>query len=115
MKQESKTPKKPLIYYYLIAMLVLLLLNALVFPSLLSPKVGEVSYDQFLSLVERKEVNKVAIENDVILFTVKDDAAKDGYAYYQTGRIEDADLVNRLKESGAGIFGRHPHAGFPPC
>ena len=80
MKQESKTPKKPLIYYYLIAMLVLLLLNALVFPSLLSPKVGEVSYDQFLSLVERKEVNKVAIENDVILFTVKDDAAKDGYA-----------------------------------
>ena len=40
MKQESKTPKKPLIYYYLIAMLVLLLLNALVFPSLLSPKVG---------------------------------------------------------------------------
>lgn len=85
MKQESKTPKKPLIYYYLIAMLVLLLLNALVFPSLLSPKVGEVSYDQFLSLVERKEVNKVAIENDVILFTVKDDAAKDGYAIIRPG------------------------------
>ncbi len=101
MKQESKTPKKPLIYYYLIAMLVLLLLNALVFPSLLSPKVGEVSYDQFLSLVERKEVKQVAIEDDVILFTVKDEAGKDGYAYYQTGRIEDADLVNRLKESGA--------------
>ncbi len=101
MKQESKTPKKPLIFYYLIAMLVLLLLNALVFPSLLSPRVKEVSYDQFLSLVEQKEVKQVAIENDVILFTVKDDAAKDGYAYYQTGRIEDADLVNRLKESGA--------------
>ena len=101
MKQESKTPKKPLIFYYLIAMLVLLLLNALVFPSLLSPKVGEVSYDQFLSLVERKEVKQVAIEDDVILFTVKDEAGKDGYAYYQTGRIEDADLVNRLKESGA--------------
>ena len=101
MKQESKTPKKPLIFYYLIAMLVLLLLNALVFPSLLSPQVKEVSYDQFLSLVEQKEVKQVAIEDDVILFTVKDEAGKDGYAYYQTGRIEDADLVNRLKESGA--------------
>ena len=73
MKQESKTPKKPLIFYYLIAMLVLLLLNALVFPSLLSPR-----------------------------FTIKDEASKDGYAYYQTGRIQqDSDLVNRLKESGA--------------
>ena len=101
MKQESKTPKKPLIFYYLIAMLVLLLLNALVFPSLLSPRVKEVSYDQFLSLVEQKEVKQVAIEDDVILFTVTDEAGKDGYAYYQTGRIEDADLVNRLKESGA--------------
>ncbi len=101
MKQESKTPKKPLIFYYLIAMLVLLLLNALVFPSLLSPRVKEVSYDQFLSLVEQKEVKQVAIEDDVILFTIKDEASKDGYAYYQTGRIEDADLVNRLKESGA--------------
>ena len=102
MKQESKTPKKPLIFYYLIAMLVLLLLNALVFPSLLSPRVKEVSYDQFLSLVEQKEVKQVAIEDDVILFTIKDEASKDGYAYYQTGRIQqDSDLVNRLKESGA--------------
>ena len=102
MKQESKTPKQPLIFYYLIAMLVLLLLNALVFPSLLSPRVKEVSYDQFLSLVEQKEVKQVAIEDDVILFTIKDEASKDGYAYYQTGRIQqDSDLVNRLKESGA--------------
>ena len=102
MKQESKTPKKPLIFYYLIAMLVLLLLNALVFPSLLSPRVKEVSYDQFLSLVEQKEVKQVAIEDEVILFTIKDEASKDGYAYYQTGRIQqDSDLVNRLKESGA--------------
>ena len=102
MKQESKTPKKPLIFYYMIAMLVLLLLNALVFPSLLSTRVKEVSYDQFLSLVEQKEVKQVAIEDDVILFTVKDEASKDGYAYYQTGRIQqDSDLVNRLKESGA--------------
>ena len=102
MKQESKTPKKPLIFYYLIAMLVLLLLNALVFPSLLSPRVKEVSYDQFLSLVEQKEVKQVAIEDDVILFTIKDEASKDGYTYYQTGRIQqDSDLVNRLKESGA--------------
>ena len=102
MKQESKTPKKPLIFYYHIARLVLLLLNALVFPSLLSPRVKEVSYDQFLSLVEQKEVKQVAIEDDVILFTIKDEASKDGYAYYQTGRIQqDSDLVNRLKESGA--------------
>ena len=113
MKQESKTPKKPLIFYYLIAMLVLLLLNALVFPSLLSPRVGEVSYDQFLSLVEQKEVKKVAIEDDVILFTVKDEAAKDGYVYYQTGRIEDADLVNRLKESGAEFSAVIPTQGSP--
>ena len=91
-----------MIFYYLIAMLVLLLLNALVFPSLLSPRVKEVSYDQFLSLVEQKEVKQVAIEDDVILFTIKDEASKDGYAYYQTGRIQqDSDLVNRLKESGA--------------
>ena len=80
MKQESKTPKKPLIFYYLIAMLVLLLLNALVFPSLLSPKVGEVSYDQFLSLVERKEVNKVAIEDDAQSFAqAYEKAWKEGF------------------------------------
>ena len=115
MKQESKTPKKPLIFYYLIAMLVLLLLNALVFPSLLSPRVKEVSYDQFLSLVEQKEVKQVAIEDDVILFTIKDEASKDGYAYYQTGRIQQDSRSGQPSEGKRrGIFRRHSHAGFAP-
>ncbi|MEG2252974.1 MAG: ATP-dependent metallopeptidase FtsH/Yme1/Tma family protein, partial [Clostridia bacterium] len=54
--KEAKSPKKPLIFYYLMAMIVLMLLNALVFPALFSPKVTEVGYNQFLSMVEQNQI-----------------------------------------------------------
>ena len=63
MKQESKTPKKPLIFYYLIAMLVLLLLNALVFPAVLQRQVKEVGYSDFLKMVDAGEVESVSGEH----------------------------------------------------
>ena len=59
MKVENKNPKKPLVFYYLIAMIVLMLLNALVFPSLMTPHVTEVGYSDFLNMIEQKTVEEV--------------------------------------------------------
>ena len=93
MKQINK---KPLIFYYLVAMGVLMLLNWLLFPSLLRQQVKEVDYGTFLTMLEEKQVSQVEVESDVIYFL--DTAAEPNI--YQTGTFNDPDLVNRLKESG---------------
>lgn len=98
MKVE-KSPKKPLIFYYLIAMVVLMLLNALVFPMLFSNQVKEVGYNEFLSMIEQKQVAQVAMETDQIMFTTKGENGEP--LYYKTGRWPDEGLVNKLYESGA--------------
>ncbi|MBP3411093.1 MAG: ATP-dependent metallopeptidase FtsH/Yme1/Tma family protein, partial [Clostridia bacterium] len=72
MKVENKNPKKPLIFYYLIAMVVIMLLNALVFPSLLSTQVTEVGYSDFLNMIDTRAIEEVAMEADQIVFTAKD-------------------------------------------
>ena len=99
MKTEDKSPKKPLIFYYLIAMVVLMLLNALVFPMLMSTPVTEVGYNDFLNMIANKKVKEVAMEDDQILFSATDDNGQ--LAIFKTGRWPDDDLTNRLVDSGA--------------
>ena len=101
MKKVEK-PKKPLIFYYLIALVILILLNTFLFPNLMNHhKVEDVDYGTFLTMVDKKEVSKVELNGDTIYFT--DKAAEPNY--YETTTFEDPDLVNRLEEAGCE-FGR---------
>lgn len=111
MKIEDKSPKKPLLFYYLIVILVLMLLNALVFPSLLATQVTEVGYNDFLSMIEHKQVAEVAMEEDQILFTSRDENGN--VTVYKTGLWPDDDLVNRLYESGAKFAASIPTQNSP--
>ena len=94
--QEMKTPKKPLIFYYVIAMIVLLVINFLVYPSLMQRQVQDVDYSTFLQMLDNKEVGYVDITDTQITFTDKDQQN-----VYRTGVMDDIQLVNRLYESGA--------------
>lgn len=111
MKVEDKSPKKPLLYYYFIAMLVLMVLNALVFPALMATPVKEVGYNEFMAMVEQKQVVEVAMEDTQILFTTQD--AEGRRTVYKTGRLPDDDLVNRLYESGAAFAAAIPTESSP--
>lgn len=97
---EVKTPKKPLVFYYGIAMVVLLLLNMLVMPLMTQHRVEEVDYGTFIKMTESKEIGQVEIESDKILFT-----NKDGSKIYKTGLLNDDGLVQRLYDSGAEFSG----------
>lgn len=99
--KEVKKQKKPLIFYYVVAMVVLLLLNTFVFPKILDQQITEVDYGTFLKMLENKEVDTVQIEEDYIYFTDK----SDNPVYYDTVRIEDTQLIDRLIDSGAQFGG----------
>ena len=110
--KEQKAPKKPLIYYYVIAAVVLLLLNALVFPLFLQPRVTEVSYNTFLSRLEKGEISQVELEDTKIGFIAQDENGKD--AVYLTGRIaEDDKLVERLNDAGVEFGAVIPQESSP--
>ena len=97
---EVKTPKKPLIFYYGIAMVVLLLLNMLVMPLITQHQVEEVDYGTFIKMTENKEIGQVEIEDNQILFTNKDKSK-----IYKTGLLNDDGLVQLLYDSGAEFSG----------
>ena len=94
--QEMKTPKKSLLYYCLIALLIIMLLNIFVFPLLQNIHVQEVSYNVLLQMADDKNIGQVEIDGDEILFTDKDNKQ-----IYTTGTMNDPDLVQRLYDSGA--------------
>ncbi len=100
MKQVQK-PKKPLIFYYMIAVVVLVLLNFLLVPNITGQNITKVDYGTFLNMVEEKKVATVELDGDSIYFTDKNDDPN----YYETTTFEDPDLVNRLDEAGCE-FGR---------
>lgn len=101
MKKVEK-PKKPLIFYYLIALIILVLLNTFLFPNILGKnKVKKVDYGTFLTMVEGKEVSKVELNGDTIYFTDNSEEPK----YYETTTFDDPNLVNRLEDAGCE-FGR---------
>ena len=93
--EERKPDKKPIIWYWAIAIVIFLLLNMFVFPRVMQHNVKEVGYDTFISMMENKEIGSVEIESSQITFTNKDETE-----YYKTGVLDDPDLVNRLYESG---------------
>ena len=93
---EVKSPKKPLVYYYAIVILVILALNFLAVPWLSQRQVKEVDYGTFMTMTENQEIGRVEVQNNQILFTNKDDSQ-----VYKTGLMDDPDLIYRLKDSGA--------------
>ena len=97
MQEVKKPSKKPLIYYYVMTILILMLLNATLFPSILEKKVQDVTYDVFMSMTYDRNVGQVQIEGDEITFT---DKAEENI--YKTVAVSsDQGLVDRLYESGA--------------
>ena len=95
--KEVKSPKKPLIFYYGIALLVIVLFNVIVSPLLVKARVTEVDYGTFMSMIEQKKIGNVEVDDDQIIFTDKDDAKK----IYKTGAMNDPTLTQRLYDSGA--------------
>ena len=100
--REVKTPKKPLLYYYIIAMLVLLLFNLLAMPWLTEHQIREVDYNTFVTMTEQKEIGQVEIQeqSNRILFT-----GKDNKTIYKTAIVPDDGLVQRLLDAGISTTG----------
>ena len=93
---EVKTPKKNWFYYYTIVLLILILLNTLIVPMIQQHSVKEVDYGTFISMTEKKEIGKVEIESNQMVFT-----NKDASQIYKTGLMDDPNRTERLYESGA--------------
>ena len=94
--KEVKSPKKPLLYYYLIITAAILIFNLIFTPLLLREQVKDVDYGTFMSMIEKKEIGEVQVEDSEIIFTDKDNAN-----IYSTGAMDDPTLTQRLYESGA--------------
>ena len=99
--KEVKSPKKPLYYYYGIALLILLLANIFLTPMLAKAQVTDVDYGTFMEMIEEQNIGRVEVEDSQILFTDKDNTQ-----VYRTGKMEDPTLTQRLYDSGA-IFARN--------
>ena len=99
---EIKTPKKPLIYYYSIALLVLLFFNFLAMPWMAQRQIKEVDYGTFMTMTNNKEIGQVEVQEaeNQILFTNKDNTV-----IYKTGMMPDPDITQRLYDSGARFTG----------
>ena len=99
---EVKSPKKPLLYYYLLVMLAVLLFNLLAMPWISEHQIKEVDYNTFVSMVEKKEIGKVDIQEQEnrILFTDTEEKT-----IYKTAMVPDDDLVSRLLEAGISTSG----------
>ena len=89
-------PKKPMLTYWVIAIIVFLLLNTFVFPNLFRRQVEQTDYSTFLQMIEEKNIGEVSVEDTQITFS-----DKSGEHIYKTGTMIDPDLVNRLEEAGA--------------
>ena len=94
--KEVKSPKKPLLYYYGITLLVILLFNLLVAPLIARNQVTETDYGTFMQMIEDKDIGKVQVESDQIIFTGKSDGT-----VYTTGAMDDPTLTQRLYDAGA--------------
>lgn len=106
--KEVKSPKKPLIYYYGIAMLVLLLFNLIVTPLIARSQVQEVDYGTFMSMIEEKNIGQVEVDDTQIVFTDKENTT-----VYRTGVMNDPSLTERLYKSGAK-FTKNIEKTMPP-
>ena len=94
--KEVKSPKKPLIYYYCIVLLIILAFNLLITPLLSNHQVMSVDYGTFMDMIEKKNIDVAQVEDTQILFT-----DKEGLMIYKTSRMEDPTLTERLHDAGA--------------
>ena len=106
--KEVKNPKKPLIYYYGIVLLVILLFNMIISPMLANARVKEVDYGTFMKMVEEQNIGKVEVGDSEIVFTDKNNEQ-----IYKTGAMNDPELTERLYRSGAQ-FARNIEEGMSP-
>ena len=109
----QKSPKRPLIFYYAVTLIVLMLLNWLFFPSLLSRQVTEIGYDELVSMVDDGKVETVSYDNQdhEIVFEAKDDKGKT--ALYKTGIFPDDALVDRLLKGNVKFAAEIPTQASP--
>ena len=100
---EVKKPRKPLIYYYVIVLMVLVLVNFLFMPWVAERQIKEVGYEKFMQMTEEEDIGRVEIdqEENQITFTDKDETA-----IYKTGMVDDPDLTERLYDAGAEFSGQ---------
>jgi len=97
---EVKTPKKPLIVYYAIAILVVLLINTLLVPMVSQARVKYVDYGTFIQMTEEDKISEVQVRDNQIIFVTKEDEANKNAVYYRTGKMDDPELTSRLSEHG---------------
>ncbi len=93
---EVKNPKKPVYYFYGIAVLTIFLFNTIAIPLIANRQIKEVDYGTFMTMTEKREIGKVDVQNNQIIFTDKEESQ-----IYKTGIMNDPDMVGRLHESGA--------------
>lgn len=105
---EVKMPKRPILAYYILIFLAIFLFNSIFMPMLRENQVKEVDYSSFMTMTENKEIDKVQMEQDKILFTKKDDKQA-----YKTAIMNDPELVERLHKSGADFTGEIVEAMNP--
>lgn len=105
---EVKMPKRPILAYYILIFLAIFLFNSIFMPMLRENQVKEVDYSSFMTMTENKEIDKVQVEQDKILFTKKDDKQA-----YKTAIMNDPELVERLHKSGANFTGEIVEAMNP--
>ena len=106
--KEVKSPKKPLIYYYGVAILVIFLFNMIVSPLLMKGQIKEVDYGTFMSMIEDKNIGEVQIDDSQIVFT-----DKDNQQIYETGAMNDPTLTQRLYDCGAKFTKEVEQASSP--
>ena len=106
--KEVKSPKKPMLSYYLTIISVILLFNLIVTPLLMERQVEEVDYGTFMTMIDEKDIGKVQIEDSEIVFTDKDNTK-----VYTTGAMDDPTLTQRLYDSGA-VFTREVQQAQSP-
>lgn len=96
--KEKRNPKRTIIYFYVITLIIVLILNAFIFPSIMKQAITQVDYGTFLKHIEKGNIKTVEIQDNQIAFT---EVGKDGKdIIYITGRVDDLELVNRLQTSG---------------
>lgn len=105
MKKNIKKPKKPILFYYLLALIIIMIINVTVFPKLMGEEPVEVEYSTFIDMLENKEIENVEIDENSITFTTKD---KNDDTVYYTGKISDFDLQDKLEEAGVKYKGIMP-------
>ena len=108
--EQVKRPKKPLLFYYTIVLIILILFNIIAMPYIKEKQIKDVDYGTFISMTEKKEIKKVELQqqDNTILFT-----GKDGKTIYKTAMVNDPDLTKRLYEADVSFYGEEIDQSSP--